>query len=309
MLTVAKTTITEKDLELLFEDSFVKSCLEKHRISKKDLLDLYCSVSEQAGWNIDAILSETIQTLKQTPDTLMSSMKRDWLRWFLVSQKYGIFIDKQDPHMEGYYVDYVSDYCVLIHSPRVMKDQVLVQPESTIILTPQGEIKTPEGEVWLDWRSSGGIGFTAKWNGKSGLYTKRGDVLLPCVFDDLFAPVFWDDPLKLLYKGFLYSFLNEGEKEEMEIVDHATCDRPSSIAFVGKKNVFSLAFVGRNKDGFIRDEDKTNTHEVEDPFGRLDDKTRELAMKNTEELFGMVKAIHPDCFPKELLRMKSERDE
>ena len=41
MLTVAKTTITEKDLELLFEDSFVKSCLEKHRISKKDLLDLY----------------------------------------------------------------------------------------------------------------------------------------------------------------------------------------------------------------------------------------------------------------------------
>ncbi len=150
----------------------------------------------------------------------------------MISQKYGISNHKPHQRTNEYYVDYASDVCVLIHSPRINEDQVLVRPESTIILTPQGEIKTPEGKVRIDWRSSGGLGFTAKWDGKYGLYTFRGDVLLPCVFDDLVAPVLWDQPVKLLYKGFLYNFLVEGEKQEMEIVDRDTNDKPSSIAFI-----------------------------------------------------------------------------
>ena len=271
------------------------------------MLNLYRSVSEQANWNIDAILSETIQTIKDDSDPLLSSVRRDWFRSFLISQKYGIPCHQPLLHKEDYYVDFASDICVLINSPRVMTEQMLVRPESTIILTPQGEIKTPEGVVWIDWRRSGGLGFTAKWDGKYGLYTNRGNVLLPCVFDNLVASIFWDYPVKLLYKGFLYRFMVEGEKQEMEIGDCNTDDKPSSIAFVGKKNVFSLAFVGRNEFGIIHPENKALIHEVENPFDKLDDKTRELAMKNTEELFGIIQSIHPFCFPKEMLKKKPKQ--
>ena len=307
MLTVTKTTISEKDFEQLFESSYIKYFLKKDKIDKDDLFGLYRSVSEQADWNIDAILSETIQTIEDDPDPLLSSERRDWFRGFLISRKYGILYHEIHPHKEDYYVDYASDFCVLINSPRVMKDQVLVRPESTIILTPHGEIKTPEGKVRIDWLSSEGLGFTAKWDGKYGLYTNRGNVLLPCVFDNLVASVFWDYPVKLLYNGFLYRFMVEGEKQEMEIGDCDTDDKPSSIAFVGKKNVFSLAFVGRNELGIIHPENKALIHEVENPFDKLDDKTRELAMKNTEELFGIIKSIHPFCFSKRLLRKKLEQ--
>ena len=307
MLTVTKTTISEKDLEQLFENSYIKFCLKKDKIDKDNLLGLYRSVSEQADWNIDAILSETIQTIKDDSDPLLSSVRRDWFRGFLISKKYGIPCHQPHLHKEDYYVDYASDICVLINSPRVMTEQVLVRPESTIILTPQGEIKTPEGKVRIDWRSSGGLGFTAKWDGKYGLYTNKGNVLLPCVFDDLVASVFWDYPVKLLYKGFLYRFMVEGEKQEMEIGDCDTDDKSSSIAFVGKKNVFSLAFVGRNEFGIIHPEKKPLVHEVENPFDKLDDKARELAMKNTEELFGNIQSIHPFCFSKRLLKKKPKQ--
>lgn len=307
MLTVAKTTISEKDLKRLFDNPYIKYCLKKDKINKSDLLDLYCSVSEQADWDIDAILSETIQSIKDDSDPLLSSVNRDWLRGFLISRKYGISNHKPHQRTNEYYVDYASDICVLIHSPRVNKDQVLVRPESTIILTPQGEIKIPEGKVWIDWRSSGGLGFTVKWDGKYGLFTFRGDVLLPCVFENLAAPMLWDQPVKLLYKGFLYDFLVEGDKQELEIGDCDTDDHHSSIAFVGKKNAFSLSFVGRNELGIIHPENKTLAHEVENPFDKLDDKTRKLAMENTEELFEMVKTIHPDCFPKELLKKKPKQ--
>lgn len=309
MLTIAKTTISEKDLELFFEDSYIKYCLEKDKIDKDDLLGLYRSVAEQAGWNIDAILSQTIQTIENDSDPLLSSDRRDWhwLRGFLISQKYGISNHKPHQRTNEYYVDYASDVCVLIHSPRINEGQVPVQPESTIILTPQGEIKTPEGKVRIDWRSSGGLGFTAKWDGKYGLYTFRGDVLLPCVFDDLVASMLWERPVKLLYKGFLYNFLVEGKKQEMEIVDRETNDKPSSIAFIGKNSAFSLSFVGLNELGIIHPENKTFAHEVENPFDKLDDKTIELAKNNAEELFGIVKAIHPDCFSKELLKKKPKQ--
>lgn len=306
MLTVTKTSISKQDLKRLFNNPYIKYCLEKDNINKGDLLDLYRSVSERAGWNIDKILSETIQTIKDDSDTLLSSVRKDWLRGFLISQKYGIPCRKPHLHTGDYYVDYASDNCVLINSPCVNKGQLLVRPESTIILTPQGEIKTPEGEVRIDWRSSGGLGFTAKWNGKYGLYTFRGDVLLPCVFDNLVAPMLWNDPVKLLYNGFLYNFLVEGEKQEMEIGDCDTDDNHSSIAFTGKKSVFSLAFVGRNEYGIIHPENKVLAREVKDPYDKLDNKTRELAVKNTEELFGIVKAIHPICFSKELLKTKSK---
>ena len=39
MLTIAKTTISEKDLELFFEDSYIKYCLEKDKIDKDDLIE------------------------------------------------------------------------------------------------------------------------------------------------------------------------------------------------------------------------------------------------------------------------------
>lgn len=307
MLTVAKTTISEKDLKRLFDNPYIKYCLKKDNINKGAMLDLYCSVSEQAGWNIDKILSETIQTIEDDPDPFLSSARRDWLRGFLISQKYGISYQKPHPRKKEHYVDYSSDICVLINSPRVNKGQLLVRPESTIILTPKGEIKIPEGKVRIDWRSSGGLGFTAKWDGRYGLFTFRGDVLLPCIFDDLLAPILWDDPVKLLYKGFLYNFLVEGEKQEMEIGDCDTDGNRSGIAFIGKKSVFSLSFVGFNEHGIIHPENKTLAHEVEDPFDKLDDKTRELAKKNAEELFGIIQSVHPNCFPKELLKMNPKQ--
>ena len=299
MLAVAKTAISDKDLKRLFDNSFIKYCLKKDKINKRSLLNLYRSVSEQANWNIDAILSKTIQTIKDDSDPLLSSVRRDWFRGFLISQKYGIPCHQPHLHKEDYYVDYASDICILIHSPRVNQDQVLVRPESTIILTPQGEIKTPEGKVRIDWRSAGGLGFTAKWDGKYGLYTFRGDTLLPCVFDDLVAPVLWDQPVKLLYKGFLYDFLVEGDKQEIEIGDCDTNNHHSSIAFIGKKNVFSLSFVGYNRYGIIHPKNKTHAHEIENPFDRLDNKT--------EELFGIIQSVHPCCFPKELLRTKPKQ--
>ena len=70
MLAVAKTAISDKDLKRLFDNSFIKYCLKKDKINKRSLLNLYRSVSEQANWNIDAILSETIQTIKDDSDPL-----------------------------------------------------------------------------------------------------------------------------------------------------------------------------------------------------------------------------------------------
>ena len=285
MLTIAQTIITEKDLEKFLSDPYTIYNIKKANLSESEGALILQSVAENAEWIIDTILKETIQSIED-------EYLRNWFKKYLVSVKYGILPQNTDTHQ--YSVGHAWYGCILINCPCVIKDSELVQPASTIILTPQGEIKTPEGEVLLDGNKPCLHGYYAEWEGLKGVYTWNGDVLLPCVFSDFSDPMQLEKPCTLIYKGFQYHFLLEGKREEMEPIDtdHVTNAKSSSIAFVSDDSVYSIEFVECSS----KDDDPCNKLSI--------DEKKDMLTRNTKELNGIIRSIHPDCFPKALLRMK-----
>ena len=197
MLTVTYKTIDDSELNLFLIDSETTLALEDADISEKDFSELLYSASEQADWDIDTLLSE-IQRIEDYD-------LRNLFRRFLISQKYNILARYPRGGTKEYAITFVNDECVLVDCPRVIIDDELIKPTSTIVLSPTGEIKVPEGEVYINGNSITIHGFNASWNGLQGLYGRRGEMLLPCIFEMVTNNDYENDHYAR-YKGIYYRF-------------------------------------------------------------------------------------------------------
>ena len=180
--------------------SFVKKgavldCLYKNRIDIDDAVAKLVFVSEKAEWDIDKILSDTINLIEE-------NVFRNLFRGFLISIKYNVGFSRTDGYnSQKAQVTYAWDDCVLIYKP---------QSKSTVVLSPTGKIKVPEGNVYV-FENRSVRGFTARWGRFWGMYTNNGDVLVPCVCDYIDNK---DYITEFGYKGVKYSLGILGSLQE-----------------------------------------------------------------------------------------------
>ena len=238
MLTVKKTNILENDLECFLSDSNTIYLIEEEKLSTNVLSATLHTVAQEADWNINSILANTIQDIND-------EYLKDWFRRFLIAQKYGILPRYPRGGTKQYVIVFSSEGCVLVHCPRhpytVIDDEDFV-PSSTIILSPKGEIIVPENEVWLNEYSLTSHGFTAKWDGKYGIFTSKGNVLFPCIFEDLGNSILADYGC-VRYKGFVYLYKLRGA---FPMVNPEAIKDVKTICFSCKDKVYSIAPLGEN---------------------------------------------------------------
>lgn len=238
MLTVKRTNILENDLEYFLSDSNTIYLIEEEKLSINVLSATLHTIAQEADWNINSILGNNIQDLK-------NEYLRNWYRRFLIAQKYDILSRYPKGGMKQYAIVYSSDECVLVHCPRrpytVIDGEDFV-PSSTVILSPTGEIIIPENVVWLNENSLTSHGFTAKWNGKYGIFTRKGNVLFPCIFEDMGNSVLADYGC-VRYKGSVYLYKLRGA---FPVVKPEAIKDDKTICFSCEDKVYSIAPLGDN---------------------------------------------------------------
>ena len=238
MLTVKKTNILENDLDCFLSDSNTIYLIEEEKLSMNVLSATLYTIAQEADWNINSILGNNIQDLN-------NEYLRNWYRRFLIAQKYGIFSRYPKGGTKQYAIVHSSDECVLAHCPRrpytVIDGEDFV-PSSTIILSPKGEIIVPENEVWLNEYSLTSHGFTAKWNGKYGIFTSKGNVLFPCIFEDLGNNILADYGC-VRYKGFVFLYKLRGA---FPLVSPEAIKDDKTISFYCEDKVYSIAPLGNH---------------------------------------------------------------
>ena len=246
MIETNKISTCKKDIEFFLLSSLMSYILEIENLSQERVSASLCAVSEKAGWMIDSILSETIQEIE-------NCQVRNWFRRFLISEKYGTLIECPRGGTNKYCIMFASDDCVLVNSPHIIRNQELIKPTSTIILSPQGEIMVQEGLAWLNERSlSRCHGFTARWKELSGIYSEKGTPLFPCIFDYVQN----DEYLhigKLQYKGCKYQYILAGTASQIERAHLAMFaeDSNSCFCFQSDDKVYQLVCLGFANDGEI----------------------------------------------------------
>lgn len=286
MFTLTKYRLSERDINNCLEESYFINALEKIGMSEQEASDIIFSVAEKANWDIDGILKDTIHAVD-------NEYLRDCIRRFLISQKYGILPRYPRGGTNQYAIMYASDRCVLVDSPHIIRNKELVKPTSTIVMSPEGEIMIPEGNVWINTNSLSQLGFNAKWNDLMGLYTESGKVLLPCIFEDLSNPIYCARGT-MQYKGFRYSYtwrgvVSERESDKIDPID-SECGQ---MTFVCDNNIYSIFFLGYNDDGLIHKGAFSVARQEEDPFNALpEDEKLKLGKENIDELFSIIRSIH-----------------
>lgn len=259
MLTIKRRTINERDLDYFLNDPHTNIVIEEAGISEKETSDLLHNIAEKADWIINSILSEQILQID-------NKQIRNRFRRFLISEKYNILMDYRT---EKYCIIYADDNCILVQSPHVIRGNEMIKPTSTIVLFSTGEVKVPEGVVWLNERPTA-HGFTAKWNNLFGLYTNNGDVFLPCIFEEITTKEY-ERYHYLRYKGFYYMFIPTLLKQEELTSSH-------EVAYSFKDRTYCLRLM-HSVPSFLRESGKY----------RLDEESfAALAEKNKEELCGIL---------------------
>ena len=248
------------------------------------------TVAKKADWIIDTILIETIQSIDD-------GWLKDWFRSYLLSVKFGIQLRHSKESTPQYVLEKANDECALVNSPHANPKGI--ELSSTIVLSPIGEIKIPEGQVWIN-PSVNAYGYTSKWNGMFGLFTWYGDMLFPCVFDYLTNPILIELWGTLLYKGFLYRYILKGKRRDLDNneIKRITEENLSSMTFVCDNRVYIIEFMGYNIFDYMHKGGISAFREDTEAFNKLSDEEKiELAAKNVEELFAIIQSIHQETFP------------
>lgn len=202
-----KTVINENDLDSFLKLPKTKYNLKDIGLSESEAAQLFCPIADKAGWNIDSILSTTLQEVED------ESIRYIFLR-FLLSKKYDILpFDTSD----AVSITFADDRCVLVDVPRTITygyNDPIITPTSTIVLSPIGEVIVPEGHVWVSPTSEMCKGFSTFWDDKAGLLSRNGKVIFPCIMGFLENKDYND--LQLIYKNHEYHYSFEGNLQEME---------------------------------------------------------------------------------------------
>ena len=197
MFRIDKTTICKNDIERLLLLPLMKNILIHEKLTSEEVFENLCSNSEEAGWDIHAILSETILHVE-------NEFIRNYFRRFLISEMYDILMASYPRGgTKKYCIMYADDNCILVESPRIIRDNEIIRPTSTIVLSPEGKVMVQENTVYIYEKSITKHGFTASWNDLYGLYTLNGEMLLPCIFERI-EHKDYENYLFLRYKGIYY---------------------------------------------------------------------------------------------------------
>ena len=299
MIRINRITINEKDIEYFLLSSHMSYIHKIENLSQERVSASLCAVSEKARWVIDSILSDTVQEIENW-------QVRNWFRRFLISEKYGVLIDYPRGGTNEYCIMFASDDCVLVNSPHIIRNQELIKPTSTIILSPQGEIMVQEGQVWLNERSlSRCHGFTACWNKLYGIYSEKGTPLFPCIFDYIQNDIYLHIG-KLQYLGCKYQYILLGTVSQIEKECFAMLAEDSNrcFCFQSDDKVYQVVCLGFVNDGEIHHGAFTIYKEGEDTFSNLPkEEQQRLIEENKDDLRKKLCSYHHVFTKDELLTL------
>ena len=163
-------SLSEKELKDFLAKALSRTYYSRHKNALA--IQVLTETAETAGWDIDAILRSHMSDVKNEDI-------RQLFRGFLLAKKYNVRPFDMTQQGTPPAIVYASDDCVLIN----MWNRVT----STRVLSPSGEILIPEGSVIFFPNKISYFGFVVMdvATQKMGMYSKSGQEVLPCVFDNV----------------------------------------------------------------------------------------------------------------------------
>lgn len=293
MITNKRNTINESDLDFFLNDPYTNIEIDEAGISKKEISDLVHSLSDKSHWEIDSILSDQILQIND-------EQIRNRFRRFLISEKYDILMAYPRGGTKKYCIMYADDNCILVLSPRIIRENEIIKPTSTIVLSPQGEVKLSEDIVYINENSITCYGFTTLWDDKFGLCSRKGDILLPCVFDSIDNQIYH---LQVSFKGYRYTYYHVPQKP---IADYSylLCRADNGLILKSESEIFLLLPLGM--DEFIHNGAFSMLFDDNDKISLSTDEKIKLQEEN---VIALLDALAPECIrcsKEELLKYVEE---
>ncbi len=189
MIPVTKKLPKEEFADLI-ENLLDSSLFAKSQ--KSEVTSLVIQNAESANWSIEKILESSIKDIEQEDI-------RALYRQAVISIMYDVPAEYPGYETEKW-IAWADDECVLI---QCRNEETRV--ESTIVMSPTGEIKVPEGVFLVYERFVGVLGFPIRGIHGYGLLSSEGDVVLPCIFDEVRVQGRYNE---IYYKGALFKFLS-----------------------------------------------------------------------------------------------------
>ena len=158
--------------------------------------------------------------------------------------------------------------------------------------------KTSEGNVLLMKYNTTPFGVVGKCDSLYGIFLENGKPLLPCIFDGLTLPLLFEYSGILIYKGFMFCYYMSKRKADADdcTTECHTEGDYSSFSFFCDNRIYSIEQLGYNNNGAVLQGEWSVRYKDEYPVDRWSCNDKDLAMKNAEELFDIIKSIHPVCF-------------
>jgi hypothetical protein len=167
-------SFSEKELKAFLTKALTKTYYSWHKnaLPLENAIQVLTETSEKAGWGIEDTLYYHIADVKNEDI-------RQLFRRFLIAKMYNVRSFDMTQQGAPPAIVYASDECVLIN----MWNHVT----STRVLSPSGDILIPEGSVILFPNTISSFGFVAKdvTTRKMGMYSRFGQEVLPCIFDNV----------------------------------------------------------------------------------------------------------------------------
>jgi len=278
MLDIRTNKLAEQDLK----EAIIDGSKEK----RERIMGLLQSIAESANWDINVILSDSIQLIKGAKDGLSpgdTRKLRNSFRKILIAKRYGIGLNWNDG---DYYVGRATDDCVIIQSN---------ESNTSIVLSPSGELIIDEGKVKLLDSSLAPNGYNAFAKiGGSGLFSKNGREILPCIFSNVDNKI--DGRLYAEYKNVRFVCLVKGDSEDLSLVsEYNPC-----FAFDGGIVIFSYPEL-QKKIVCLTDQNLDHRDLM-----RAKRKAENQYIKNvSEELYAIMDSTHHRLSKEEILQLKN----
>lgn len=273
MLNVKTNKLSEQDLV-----SVVKNI---NRKNKEDIFALLKSVAESVNWDIDMILTESIQLIRKSEGVLSAhdakGLQNDF-RKVLIAKKYGI--NEKYDNGTNYWVAIASDDCIVIQAE---------DTNTSIILNSDGNLILDEGKVRLNSNSLTSNGYNATNKGGSGLFSRKGKEILPCVFIDVENHL--DGRLLAVYKSDLHNCCVEYHcyvREDSEAP--RMCGGKACFLFDGGIVEFGLPHIVTDREYNAKGMHHIFMDKEQRRVRR--EQAKDLISKVNEELFAIIGSTH-----------------
>ena len=191
---------------------------------KESLADGIIAKMEKADWDCEEALVSVIPSIGD--EYIRNDCRRILLSCkFKAALSYWTKYSSKQP-----WLDYVGDGCAFIRYDENNGT------DTTAIISPTGEVKTPHGQIWINGNSisywgcfyARGVG---EYKDKAGLVYHDGTILLPCIFNYIEN----DDWPTAQYNGVEFSIHFSDEPLEEDVNPRSRSYQVSDGFFLGVK--------------------------------------------------------------------------